>query len=81
MRIFNDSLVAFEEIVKETRGKYCVGDELTYADCFLIPQLNAAQRFEVDLEQFPNILELKTTLEAIPEIAAADAKNQPDFTA
>jgi glutathione S-transferase len=35
--------------VKESRGKYSVGDEVTLADAFLIPQLYNAERFEVDL--------------------------------
>lgn len=30
-------LGAFETILKETAGKYCVGDTVTLADAFLIP--------------------------------------------
>ena len=30
-------LTAYEEVLKETMGKYSVGDEVTLADCFLIP--------------------------------------------
>ena len=30
-------LAAFEEIVATSRGKYCVGDEVTFADACLIP--------------------------------------------
>lgn len=32
-----EGLRVFEELVKETAGKYCVGDEITLADVFLIP--------------------------------------------
>lgn len=31
--------VALEEALKETSGKYCVGDEVTIADLFLVPQV------------------------------------------
>lgn len=47
--------LAFEQIVKETKGKYCVGNEVTFADVLLIPQLYGADRFEVDLKEFPNL--------------------------
>ena len=28
---------AYEDIIKNTRGKYCIGDSITIADVFLIP--------------------------------------------
>eukprot|EP00347_Sterkiella_histriomuscorum_P012165 403369644 len=72
-------MTAFESIVKETRGKYCVGDEVTLADVFIIPQFFACERFEVDLKQFPNLMEIRSSLELLPEFIAADQKNQPDY--
>jgi len=30
-------LSAFETLVTNTKGKYCIGDEITLADLFLIP--------------------------------------------
>ena len=42
-------LSAFEKLLTSTKGKYCVGDEVSLADFFLIPQLYTAQRFEVDI--------------------------------
>ena len=30
-------LSAFETLISSTRGKYCLGDEITLADIFLIP--------------------------------------------
>ena len=47
---------AIEALLEETAGKYCVGDEITLADVFLAPQLFAALRFEIDVENvFPRI--------------------------
>ena len=48
-------LKAFEQVLSETKGKYCVGDDLTLADVFLAPQFFAADRFGVDISQFPNV--------------------------
>mmetsp|Transcript_11802 Transcript_11802/g.11738 ORF Transcript_11802/g.11738 Transcript_11802/m.11738 type:complete len:85 (-) Transcript_11802:32-286(-) len=71
-------LEAFEQLLKETKGKYCVGDELTLADVFLIPQLYNADRFSVDLKVFPNILQVRETLEALPQFQKAHPSAQPD---
>ena len=47
-------LTTFEKLAKQTAGKYCVGDEITLADAFLIPQLYNAVRFGIDIkESFP----------------------------
>ncbi len=53
-----NGLTAFEEIVRETAGRHCIGDELTAADLFLIPQVYNAHRQEVSLEGFPNVARL-----------------------
>lgn len=38
-------LVALEKILKRTSGQYCVGDGVTLADAFLIPQVYNANRY------------------------------------
>ena len=70
--------IAFEELIGETRGKYCVGDEVTLADAFLVPQLFNAARFEVDMTKYKNIREIAEALYALPEFDAAKPENQPD---
>lgn len=35
---------AIEKLLSETAGKYCVGDEITLADCCLVPQVFNARR-------------------------------------
>ncbi|XP_030764867.1 probable maleylacetoacetate isomerase 2 [Sitophilus oryzae] len=59
-------------------GKYCVGDEITLADCCLIPQVFNARRFHVDLRPFPIILRIDRELETHPAFLAAHPSNQPD---
>ena len=55
-------------------GRFCHGDTITMADCFLIPLLYAAKRYELDLSAFPTLLEVNAActqhsvfLEALPE--------------
>ncbi len=36
-------------------GRFAVGDALTAADLFIVPQLHHARRFEVDLAPFPRL--------------------------
>jgi maleylacetoacetate isomerase len=40
---------AIEALLQKTSGKYCVGDEVTIADCCLIPQVYSANRYFVIL--------------------------------
>ncbi len=35
-------LRAVEAIVRRSKGKYCVGDEVTVADCCLVPQVRVS---------------------------------------
>jgi maleylpyruvate isomerase len=40
-------LQAYEEIIKNTRGKFSIGDSITIADVFLVPQCFASLRFDI----------------------------------
>ena len=42
----NKGFRAFEEMLKETSGKYCVGDDVTIADLCLFPQVYAVNRLD-----------------------------------
>jgi glutathione S-transferase len=37
-------ITALEKILETSSGNYCVGDDVTMADCCLIPQLYNARR-------------------------------------
>jgi len=56
----------YEQLVKQSAGKYSMGDQFTWADLFLIPQCYNADRFEVALESFPNILKIRESAQALP---------------
>jgi len=67
-----------EKILKETAGKYCVGDTLTLADCFLIPQVYNSRRWSVDLSKYPTIVRLEEEISKLPAFKQAHADSQPD---
>lgn len=69
---------AIEESLKESSGKYCVGDEITIADLCLVPQVYSAHRFQVDLSSYPNVLRVNSELEKLPAFHKSHAHRQPD---
>jgi len=60
-------LTNFEQTVEQTKGKYCLGNILSLADTFLPAQVYNAERFGVDMSQFPNIQSIMANLEVLPE--------------
>ena len=71
-------LTAYESILKETAGKFSVGDELTLADLCLAPAVENALRWEVDLSKFPNVVRVFDALKVLPEFVKGDWKHQGD---
>lgn len=74
----NRGLRAVEKLLSTSAGKYCVGDEITLADCCLVPQIFNARRFQVDLRPFPITLRIDRELENHPAFRAAHPSCQPD---
>lgn len=73
-----NGLQAVELMLGKTSGKYCVGDEVSFADLFLVPQMYNAVRFEVDLAPFPIIKRVVEECGKLDAFKKADANNQPD---
>ncbi|XP_078134548.1 maleylacetoacetate isomerase isoform X1 [Sander vitreus] len=69
---------ALEPILKQTAGKYCVGDEISMADICLVPQVYNAERFKVDVRQYPTIKRLNQTLLEIEAFKVSNPSCQPD---
>nr|XP_046268684.1 maleylacetoacetate isomerase isoform X1 [Scatophagus argus] len=72
---------ALEPILKQTAGKYCVGDEISMADICLVPQVYNAERFKVDVEQYPTIKRLNQALLEIDAFKVSHPSHQPDTPA
>lgn len=72
-------LDSFNKLVSKHGGQYCFGDQITLADCFLVPQIFSSKRFEVDVNQFPKLVEIDKKLNQLPEFIKASPEKQPDF--
>ncbi|KDP32464.1 hypothetical protein JCGZ_13389 [Jatropha curcas] len=69
---------ALEKLLKDHAGKYATGDEVFLADLFLAPQIHAAERFKVDMTQFPLLLRLYEAYNELPAFQKAMPQKQPD---
>lgn len=59
-------------------GRFCHGDAPGLADCYLVPQLFSARRFEVDLAPFPTLGRIEEACRALEPFRAAEPDRQPD---
>lgn len=59
-------------------GRFAVGDELTLADVFLVPQVFSALRFEVPLDPFPRAARIYQTCMQLEAAIASSPSKQPD---
>ncbi|WP_433948276.1 maleylacetoacetate isomerase [Brevundimonas diminuta] len=73
-----DGFTALEALIVRYGEGWCFGGTPTLADCYLMPQLYSARRFNVDLAAFPRLLEIEARAEAHPAFIAALPENQPD---
>mmetsp|Transcript_47594 Transcript_47594/g.101851 ORF Transcript_47594/g.101851 Transcript_47594/m.101851 type:complete len:705 (+) Transcript_47594:152-2266(+) len=71
-------LEALEKLVSQTAGTFAVGNEVTIADVYIVPQVYSARRFGVDMEAFPTLLRIEKACSELPFFKAAHAENQPD---
>ena len=71
-------LAALEAAAQETAGTFLVGDAVSIADAYLIPQLYNARRFKVDVSRLPTLLRVETACAALPAFAAAHPDAQSD---
>jgi maleylpyruvate isomerase len=60
------------------RGSFSHGDAPTIADCYLIPQIESARRFKVDLTKWPLIMAVEKACMALEAFQKAAPSQQPD---
>jgi maleylpyruvate isomerase len=78
-RYVEQGLTAIERFAEKTAGAYLVGDNVTFADVCVIPQLLGARRFGVDVESYPTIARVEKTCVQHPAFIAAAPQAQPDY--
>jgi maleylpyruvate isomerase len=61
-----------------SRGAFCFGNAPTIADVYLIPQVEGARRFKVDLTPYPAILAIDQACAQLPAFRDAVPAVQPD---
>ncbi|XP_060118731.1 maleylacetoacetate isomerase isoform X2 [Heteronotia binoei] len=69
---------ALEQVLQETSGRYCVGDEVSMADLCLVPQVYNAERFKVDLTPYPTLRRINKALLELEEFQTSHPSRQPD---
>jgi len=73
-----DGFRALEKVLSASSSRYCVGEEITLADCVLVPQVYNANRFLVDMSLFPTISRIHNELMALDAFQRAHPDRQPD---
>lgn len=71
-------LQAIEETARASAGRFLVGDEPSFADVCLVPQLYSARRFGVDLEPMPTLLAVERACNELEAFQKAHPDRQPD---
>jgi maleylacetoacetate isomerase len=76
-----DGLQKLERIVERTAGSFSYGGEFTAAECFLVPQLFTAQRFGVNIDQYPCLARANASALKLSSVQQAHPTKQPDYQA
>ena len=73
----DETFTALEQLLMTTAGVYCVGNEVTLADCMLVPQVYNARRFNMTLDDYPTIARIVANCEQLQAFIKAAPANQP----
>lgn len=69
---------ALEMRLARTASTFCFGEQVTLADICLVPQVYNAQRFKLDLQQYPHISRIAQHCQQLAAFALAAPEQQPD---
>lgn len=75
-----DGFAALEALLAADtrRGDFCFGHMPTLADVYLVPQVESARRFKVDLTPYPNIVAVDRACAQLDAFRRAEPATQPD---
>lgn len=76
----NLGLQAIETMLADSSetDRFCHGDQPTFADILLVPQVANARRFECDLSALPNVVRIDANCNAMDAFIKAAPAYQPD---
>jgi maleylpyruvate isomerase len=73
-----EGFAALEPMIGRHGGRFAYGDALTLADCHLVPQFYAAERYEIDCSPYPRLVESVRRAMAEEPVRRAHPLAQPD---
>ncbi len=74
-----EGFAALEALLqKNTNARFCFGDNVTFADILLVPQVYNANRFKVDLAPYPLIRNINESCLQLDAFQSATPENQSD---
>ncbi len=73
-----ECLLACEKLLQNISGPYCLGNQVSIADLFLIPHLYTANRYGVDLRPYPTLMRINEECLKLEPFQAAHPAVQPD---
>ena len=62
----------------KNKGQYSFGDQITFADCFLVPMIFTTERFHVDMTSYKNIMAVNEACLALDAFKKAHPGRQID---
>jgi maleylacetoacetate isomerase len=74
----NRGFASIEAVAREGNGLYCLGDEPGMTDCYLIPQIYNALRFNVDVNAYPALLSVYHHCNSLEAFQRAHPDQQAD---
>jgi maleylpyruvate isomerase len=76
--VITTGLTALEARARIHAGRFLVGDAISFADAFLVPQLYNARRAGLDVTQFPRLLDVEAQVTSLEQVSRARPEAQPD---
>ncbi|KAK6524964.1 hypothetical protein TWF281_011854 [Arthrobotrys megalospora] len=77
-KIMTEGFRAYEAVASKTAGKYSVGDDISMADVCLMPAIDAAVRFGVDMDEFESVGRVWRALEEVEAVKKGGWRAQGD---
>ena len=77
-RGIGEGLAALEQMIASHGRGFAYGSGPTLVECYLVPQVYSAARFNLDLSPYPRVQAVHAAASALPAVAAAHPDRQPD---
>jgi maleylacetoacetate isomerase len=72
------AMESIEAQLQKHAGRFCIGNEISAADCFLVPQVFSAHRLGINLEPYARVRQMNEQLEKMEAFQKAHPIRQPD---